>query len=125
MSERKPLILYVDDDADLREVVRIILESAGYEMAEAATAEEGVEVYKSRPPDLVIVDLMMEEVDSGTAFVKELRLLGNQAPIYMLSSVGDSMGLSADYTTLGLAGIFQKPISPATLLTVLKARLGR
>jgi len=124
MSERKPLILYVDDDADLREVVRIILESAGYEMAEAATAEEGVEVYKSRPPDLVIVDLMMEEVDSGTAFVKELRLLGNQAPIYMLSSVGDSMGLSADYTTLGLAGIFQKPISPATLLTVLKARLG-
>jgi len=124
MSERKPLILYVDDDADIREVVRIILESAGYEMAEAATAEEGVEVYKSRPPDLVIVDLMMEEVDSGTAFVKELRLLGNQAPIYMLSSVGDSMGLSADYTTLGLAGIFQKPISPATLLTVLKARLG-
>jgi CheY-like chemotaxis protein len=92
MSERKPLILYVDDDADIREVVRIILESAGYEMAEAATAEEGVEVYKSRPPDLVIVDLMMEEVDSGTAFVKELRLLGNQVPIYMLSSVGDSMG---------------------------------
>ena len=125
MSERKPLILYVDDDADLREVMRIILESAGYEMAEAATAEEGVEVYKKRPPDLVIVDLMMEEVDSGTAFVKELRLLGNQAPIYMLSSVGDSMGLSADYTTLGLAGIFQKPISRDTLLTVLKARLGR
>ncbi len=124
MSERKPLILYVDDDADIREVVRIILESAGYEMAEAATAEEGVEVYKSRPPDLVIVDLMMEEVDSGTAFVKELRLLGNQAPIYMLSSVGDSMGLSADYTTLGLAGIFQKPISPATLLAVVKGRLG-
>ena len=35
------------------------------------------------------------------------------------------MSLSADYTTLGLAGIFQKPISRDTLLTVLKARLGR
>jgi CheY-like chemotaxis protein len=125
MSERKPLILYVDDDPDYREVMRIILESGGYEMAEAATAEEGVAVFKRHAPDLVIVDLMMEEVDSGTAFVKELRLLGNQAPVYMLSSVGESMSLSADHMTLGLAGIFQKPIDRGTLLTVLKARLGR
>jgi DNA-binding response OmpR family regulator len=125
MSERKPLILYVEDDPDYREVMRIILESSGYEMAEAATAEEGVEVFKRHAPDLVIVDLMMEEVDSGTAFVKELRLLGNQAPVYMLSSVGESMSLSADYMALGLAGIFQKPVDRGTLLTVLKARLGR
>ncbi len=125
MSEPRPLILYIDDDPDYREVMRILIESAGYEMAEAASAEEGVLVYKQRPPDLVIVDLMMEEVDSGTAFVKELRLLGNKAPIYMLSSVGESMSLSADHAALGLSGIFQKPIDRATLLGVLKAKLGR
>lgn len=125
MSAPEPLILYIDDDPDYREVMRIVLESAGYEMAEAASAEEGVEVYKRRIPDLVIVDLMMEEVDSGTAFVKELRLLNNQAPIYMLSSVGESMSLSADHMALGLSGIFQKPIDRATLLGVLKAKLGR
>jgi two-component system nitrogen regulation response regulator NtrX len=125
MSEPRPLILYIDDDPDYREVMRILLESAGYEMAEAASAEEGVLVYKQRPPDLVIVDLMMEEVDSGTTFVKELRLLGNRAPIYMLSSVGESMSLSADHMALGLSGIFQKPIDRATLLGVLKAKLGR
>jgi DNA-binding response OmpR family regulator len=73
----------------------------------------------------VIVDLMMEEVDSGTRFVKELRLLGNTAPIFMLSSVGENLNLSADPTALGLAGVFQKPIDRATLLGVLKARLGR
>ena len=123
MSERKPLILYVDDDADVREVVRMILESAGYEMAEAATAEEGVEVYKSRPPDLVIVDLMMEEVDSGTGFVKELRLLGNKAPVFMLSSVGDDLSLATDTTPLGLAGVFQKPLARQHLLTVLETAL--
>jgi FixJ family two-component response regulator len=67
----------------------------------------------------------MEEVDSGTAFVKELRLLHNKAPIYMLSSVGESMSLSADHMALGLSGIFQKPIDRATLLGVLKAKLGR
>ena len=125
MSEGKPLILYVDDDPDYLEAVRVILESGGYEMAEASSAEEALEVYKQRRPDLVIVDLMMEEVDSGTAFVKELRLLGNQAPIYMLSSVGDSMSLSVDHVALGLAGIFQKPIDRATLLAVVRTRLGR
>lgn len=125
MPEGKPVILYVDDDPDFCEAMRIILEASGYEMAEAASAEEGLEVYKSRRPDLVIVDLMMEEVDSGTAFVKELRLLGNKAPIFMLSSVGDGMSISADYASLGLDGIFQKPIDRATLLTVLKTKLGR
>lgn len=125
MSESKPLILYVDDDPDYLEVMRVVLEAGGYEMAEASSAEQGLEVYKRRRPDLVIVDLMMEEVDSGTAFVKELRLLGNQAPIYMLSSVGESMSLSTDHVALGLSGIFQKPIDRATLLGVLKTRLGR
>jgi CheY-like chemotaxis protein len=125
MSEPKPLILYVEDDPDYREVMRIILESGGYEVVEAATAEEGVEVYKKRTPDIVIVDLMMEEVDSGTSFVKELRLLGNRAPVYMLSSVGESMSLSADHVELGLAGIFQKPVDRATLLGILKTKLGR
>ncbi len=125
MPEGKPVILYVDDDPDYCEAMRVILEAAGYEMAEAASAEDGLEVYKSRRPDLVIVDLMMEEVDSGTAFVKELRLLGNKAPIYMLSSVGEGMSISADYASMGLDGIFQKPIDRATLLTVLKTKLGR
>ena len=124
MSKRKPIILYVDDDPDYREVVRTMLESGGYEMVEAATGEEGLQVYKERKPDLVIVDLMMEEVDAGTNLVKELRLLGNTAPIYMLSSVGEGLNLTVDYATLGLAGVFQKPIDRGTLFAVLKAKLG-
>ena len=125
MSEGKPVIMYVDDDPDYREVVRTLLENNGYEVMEAASGEEGIELFKKRRPDLVIVDLMMEEVDSGTSFVKELRLLGNTAPIYMLSSVGENLSLAADPLALGLAGVFQKPIDRATLLGVLKARLGR
>lgn len=121
----RPLILYVDDDPDYREAMRAIVESAGYAMAEADTAEQGLEVYRKQRPDLVIVDLMMEEVDSGTSFVKELRLLGNEAPVYMLSSVGEGMSLAADHMALGLAGIFQKPVDRETVVAVLKARLGR
>jgi DNA-binding response OmpR family regulator len=121
----RPLILYVDDDPDYREAMRAIVESAGYAMAEADTAEQGLEAYRKQRPDLVIVDLMMEEVDSGTSFVKELRLLGNEAPVYMLSSVGEGMSLAADHMALGLAGIFQKPVDRETVVAVLKARLGR
>ena len=47
MSEGKPVILYVDDDPDYCEALRVILEANGYEMAEAASAEEGLEVYKA------------------------------------------------------------------------------
>jgi DNA-binding response OmpR family regulator len=125
MPEGKPVILYVDDDPDYCEAMRVILEANGYQMAEAASAEEGLEVYKSRRPDLVIVDLMMEEVDSGTALVKELRLLGNKAPIFLLSSVGEGMSLTGDYAAMGLDGVFQKPIDRATLLSVLKTKLRR
>jgi DNA-binding response OmpR family regulator len=125
MGERKPIILYVDDDQDCLDGIRVVLEAAGYEMVEARSAEEGRQVFENRRPDLVIVDLMMEEVDSGTAFVKELRLLGSEVPIYMLSSVGDNLSMTTDYASLGLAGVFQKPVHTGTLLTVLKARLPR
>ncbi|MHC4401141.1 MAG: response regulator, partial [Planctomycetota bacterium] len=91
----------------------------------AKTGEDGLRLYKSVEPDLIIVDLMMEEVDAGTNFVKELRALGNTAPIYMLSSVGDNFNLTTDYSALGLAGVFQKPIDNHQLLAILAAKLGK
>jgi DNA-binding response OmpR family regulator len=124
MKDGKHVILYIDDDQDFLDTVRVILETNGYLMEEAASAEEGLRVYKKTQPDLVIVDLMMEEVDSGTNFVKELKLLGNEAPIYMLSSAGDQLSMVTDYSDLGLDGVFQKPIRPETLLSTLKEKLG-
>lgn len=123
MHDHKYVILCVDDDEDILFALRLVLEQSGYEMLAARTAEEGLKVYKESDPDLLIVDLMMEEVDAGTAFVKELKALGNTAPVYMLSSVGDNLNLSTDYAELGLDGVFQKPIDNHTLLSILKMRL--
>ena len=117
------LILYVDDDQDYLDSMRAILESSGFEMLEARTAESGLAICREQDPDLIIVDLMMEEVDSGTSFVKELRAGGSTVPIYMLSSVGDDLSLSVDTAQLGLAGVFQKPIDRNALLTVLRLKL--
>src|SRR3990172_5209698 len=115
MKDGKHVILYIDDDQDFLTAVRTILESNGYVMVEAQSAEDGLKAYKESNPDFVIVDLMMEEVDAGTSFVKEIKALGNKAPIYMLSSVGDNLSISTDYSALGLSGVFQKPIAPNTL----------
>jgi len=124
MPNEEHVILCVDDDQDLLEALRIVLESNGYAVVAAATAEEGLKAYKASAPDLLIIDLMMEEVDAGTSLVKELKALGNAAPIYMLSSVGDSLSETTDYSDLGLSGVFQKPIDNKVLLSTLKAKLG-
>ena len=124
MQDGKHVILCLDDDADILMCLRMLLEANDYVMAEAASAEEGLKVYRETDPDLLIVDLMMEEVDAGTNFVKELKALGNTAPIYMLSSVGDNLNMTVDYGTLGLSGVFQKPIENDKLLGILKAKLG-
>ncbi|MBN1448788.1 MAG: response regulator [Bacteroidetes bacterium] len=124
MNDGKHVILYLDDDQDMLDAVRIILEANGYEMVEAHSAEEGLRVYKETNPDFLLVDLMMEEVDAGTTFAKEMKLLGNKAPVFMLSSVGDSLDDNTDYKELGLDGVFQKPLHPKTLLSILKKKLG-
>ena len=123
MPERKGLILCIDDDPDILSFLRVVLEGAGYAFAGAESAEEGLRTYRTETPDAVIVDLMMEAVDSGTGFVRELMALGNKAPVFMLSSVGDDLNLVTDYSPLGLAGVFQKPISGPQLLAVLGATL--
>ena len=98
----------------------MILEANDYVMEEALSAEEGLRVYKDADPDFVMVDLMMESIEAGKTFVKELRLLNNNSPVYMLSSVGDALASNIDVTELGLQGVFQKPIDPNTLLKTLK-----
>jgi DNA-binding response OmpR family regulator len=124
MREGKHVVLYVEDDADYQDMMREILEAADFEMVAAVSAEEGIRAWEKEGPDLVIVDLMMEEVDAGTSLITDLRARGCDVPIYMLSSVGDDLAMSVDYAGLGLAGVFQKPIDGRSLITILRSRLG-
>jgi two-component system alkaline phosphatase synthesis response regulator PhoP len=123
MKEGKFVILCIDDDKDYLYSLRMILEAKDYVMEEALSAEEGLRMYKNTNPDFIIVDLMMESIEAGKNFVKELRLLNNKAPVYMLSSVGDALASNIDVTELGLQGVFQKPIEPNTLIKTLEVKL--
>ena len=123
MTTEKNTVLYVDDDDDYLDAVEQILGAAGYQMVRANTAEEGLAEFRRARPDVILVDLMMEEVDAGTTLVRELERLQNQAPVYMISSLGDNLNLTLDVSGLGLAGVFQKPIDGPALIATLKARL--
>jgi DNA-binding response OmpR family regulator len=124
MKNGKYLILCVDDDGDILEALRLRLNKAGYETETALSAEDGLKTWKKVSPDLVIVDLMMEEIDSGTGLVKELKLAGNRAPVLLLSSLGDSLTVSASTREMGLDAVFQKPVNFEALLRTIKAKLG-
>jgi two-component system, OmpR family, alkaline phosphatase synthesis response regulator PhoP len=123
MQNGKHVILCVDDDQDILDWMKVVLEGNGYLMVGASSGEAGMKKFRETNPDFVIVDLMMEEIDAGTTLVRQLKASGAKTPIYMLSSAGDDLSITTDYTSLGLDGVFQKPIDPDFLLKVLKQKL--
>ena len=96
MKDGKHVVLCVDDDQDFLLGLQVILEDNGYAMVQAQDGKEALSVFQANQPDLVLVDLMMEEVDAGTNFVKELRASGSTVPVYMISSAGDQLSVSTD-----------------------------
>ncbi|MGI6461813.1 MAG: hydrogenase maturation protease [Candidatus Hydrogenedentales bacterium] len=121
--DSKKTVLTIDDDPDIRATLRIVLEAEGFSVGEASNGEEGLKAVERVHPDAIIVDLMMENVDSGSTLAQKLKEIGYAGPVYMLSSAGDTVRYNLDARELGLAGIFQKPIDPKTLVATLKAKL--
>jgi len=64
-------VLVIDDEAPVRAVVRSALGSAGYEVMEASNGREGLALFRQRPPDLVIADILMPELN-GLDVIMEL-----------------------------------------------------
>ncbi|MBN1670645.1 MAG: response regulator [Kiritimatiellae bacterium] len=123
MREGKHVVLCIDDDQDFLDSLRLILEAHDFVVIEADSAEAGLKAYKTENPDVVLCDLMMEEIDAGDNFARDMKALGNKVPVFMLSSVGDAMNRSTDYTQLGLAGMLQKPIDPDRLVRTIRSKL--
>lgn len=125
MSETPTTILCVDDDPDVLFALDAFLTDAGYTVMTASSAEEGLARYAERKADLIMVDLMMEEIDSGIQFVRKVRAKGDAPPIIMLSSVGDELFREAPVGEQGLDGVLQKPVDRERLLNLLDAKLQR
>jgi two-component system, OmpR family, response regulator len=113
-----PKILIVDDDPDIVEACRLVLEREGYEIDGAASRAEGMKSLEGGSPDLPILDVMMEEPDDGLRMAREIRKAGHTFPIIMLTSVNAAMGLNIDKDEeMVPVDEFQpKPVDPQTLV---------
>jgi CheY-like chemotaxis protein len=87
-------ILVVDDDPDITEQLTLLLQSAGYEVTAAGGQQEAEEVLMTFKPDLAVVDLIMEEHDSGFILCHEIKKLYPGTPVILLTSVKAATGLS-------------------------------
>ena len=111
-------ILIVDDDPDMVEAGRIVLEREGYSVESASNLEDGLAKLAEIQPDLLILDVMMEEPDDGLRFARKARREGFTIPILMLTSVNRALGLQIgkDEEMVPVDEFVEKPVDPATLV---------
>lgn len=122
-----PKILIVDDDPDIIEAGRLVLEREGHQVDGASNRAEGMTKLEALKPDLLILDVMMEEPDDGLRMAREIRKTGNQIPIIMLTSVNAAMGLNIDKDEeIVPVDEFQpKPVEPQTLIAKVNRLLNK
>jgi CheY-like chemotaxis protein len=120
-------VLLVEDDEDTRDVVRRLLETAGASVLAAGSAAEGMELFRSQRPDLLLVDIAMPGED-GLTFMRRLRGLGveqgGQTPAAALTAravLEDRL----ESLRAGFQAHMAKPVPPAELIEVMATLAGR
>ncbi|MFB3851038.1 MAG: response regulator [Acidobacteriota bacterium] len=94
MSKKK--ILIVDDDTDMIEQTKAYLESIGYSVFEAYSQKEAEELIEQGEFDAAVVDLMLENPDSGFVLSSKIKKKFPQKPVIMITSVGKETGIFFD-----------------------------
>lgn len=121
-SEQQKRILVVDDDEEIRDLLKAYLEKSGFSVLTAADGQAMRQYWPQRRPDLIVLDIMMPG-DDGFTLCKEVRAKSN-VPIIMLTAGSDEtdriIGLE-----LGADDYVGKPFNPRELLARIKAVLRR
>jgi len=130
MAEDKQTVIIIDDDPDLVEATRAVLEGAGYEVATALNGPDGLARIRQGGIDAILLDVMMAKETEGFHVAQELK--GDEAtagiPIIMLTAVGQKTGFEfspetdADY--MPVEAFLEKPVDPDRLLETIAEALG-
>ncbi len=86
-------VLIVDDDPDFRLQQRVSLEAAGYTVVEVDHAADAVDTMEKHNPDIAVIDLMMEETDSGFTLCHKLKRKRPEMPVIMVTAVASETGI--------------------------------
>lgn len=115
-------VLVIDDEAPVRAVVRSALGSAGYEVMEASNGREGLALFRQRPPDLVIADIHMPELN-GLDVIMELTREFLDVKVIAISGVPGYERLLDLAKLLGARQTLHKPFSIEELLSAVRYEL--
>jgi len=111
-------ILVVDDEPDIRGLVKEILEDEGFEVTLAEDAQSARQARRTRRPDLTLLDIWMPDVDGITLLKEWAQTSGLDSPVIMMSGHG-TVETAVEATRLGAYDFIEKPLSlPKLLLTV-------
>jgi two-component system response regulator VicR len=126
MAEEKKKVLCIEDEPEMIDLIKLILERKGFEVVGAVGGAEGLEVIRREKPDLILLDLMMPEVDGWEVF-RQIRADEQLKPIPVIvvtakaQSIDKVLGLHIakvdDYVT--------KPFGPQELLNSVNKVLAR
>jgi DNA-binding response OmpR family regulator len=123
-------ILIVDDDPDVVESVSLFLKREGHETISAYNRKDAMKAVTDSKPDLLVLDVMMEQPDDGIAMAQELRRKGFKKPILMLTSISKVTGMKFGVHTdlVPVDEFCEKPLEPEVLVEkvngLLKSREG-
>ena len=115
-------ILIADDEAEIRDILHLYLEQAGFHVVEAADGLETLSLLEKEAPDLLLLDIMMPKLD-GFSACKEIKKT-KDIPIIMLSARGEEYDKLFGFE-LGIDDYVVKPFSPKELMARVNAVLSR
>src|ERR1051326_8010116 len=119
----KAHILTVDDDPRITNLVRRVLAYEGYSVAVASSGDEALKRTLERPPDLIVLDIMLPGLD-GLEVSRRLRAAGDNVPILMLTA-RDAIADRVKGLETGADDYLVKPFAPEELVARVKALLRR
>jgi two-component system nitrogen regulation response regulator NtrX len=115
---RKPLVLVVDDESDIRSSLRMILEYEGYELSEASSGEDALRRLEVDRPDAVLLDIKMPRMD-GLEILARIKQSDPALPVVVVSGHG-TIATAVEATRLGAFDFMEKPLERERVLLVVR-----
>ena len=117
----KSRILVIDDEAEIRRSVRMILEYEGYEVVEASSGPEGVAMAERETPDLVFLDIKMPGMD-GLDALQRIKASNETLPVVIISGHG-TVSTAVEATKAGAFDFIEKPLASERVLVTIRNAL--
>jgi DNA-binding response OmpR family regulator len=123
-------VLIIDDDADFTESVSVFLQLHGFQVISASNSREGLRLARAEAPDLILLDVVMDERTEGFFALQQLRRTPGleRTPVFVVSSIYSSVpgfGVNPEKSWLKHDDFIAKPVDLPHLVELIEARLAQ